>query len=62
MVGNGYITLYGHMQKLYVVVGQTVARGNAIGQMGSTGRSTGTHLHFEVHRNGVKINPLSVLK
>lgn len=60
--GNGYRTLYAHMQKLYVVVGQTVARGNAIGQMGSTGRSTGTHLHFEVSKNGVHLNPLSVLR
>lgn len=60
--GNGYRTLYAHMQKLYVVSGQTVSRGSAIGQMGSTGRSTGTHLHFEVIRAGVKINPLSVLR
>lgn len=60
--GNGYKTLYAHLQKIYVVVGQTVARGNAVGQMGSTGRSTGTHLHFEVSVNGSKINPLSVLK
>jgi murein DD-endopeptidase MepM/ murein hydrolase activator NlpD len=60
--GNGYRTLYGHMQRIYVVSGQTVARGNAIGKMGSTGRSTGTHCHFEVTRNGVKLNPLEVLK
>lgn len=60
--GNGYKTLYGHMQKLYVLPGQGVTRGSAIGKMGSTGHSTGTHLHFEVYRNGVRINPLSVLK
>jgi murein DD-endopeptidase MepM/ murein hydrolase activator NlpD len=60
--GNGYRTRYGHMQKLYVVIGQTVKRGSAIGQMGSTGRSTGTHLHFEVYRGASRINPLSVLK
>lgn len=60
--GNGYRTLYAHMQKIYVVVGQTVQRGDQLGQMGSTGRSTGTHLHFEVSRNGVKLNPLSVLR
>lgn len=60
--GNGYTTLYGHMQKIYVVTGQTVARGNAIGKMGSTGRSTGTHVHFEVTRNGTKLNPLDVLR
>jgi len=60
--GNGYKTLYAHFQKNYVTVGQRVARGSAIGQMGSTGRSTGTHLHFEVSKNGVKLNPLSILK
>lgn len=60
--GNGYITLYAHLSKIYVVVGQTVTRGNQTGQMGSTGRSTGPHLHFEVHRNGVKVSPFSVLR
>ena len=60
--GNGFRTLYGHLAKIYVVVGQTVARGNAIGKMGSTGRSTGIHLHFEVIKNGSHINPLSVLQ
>ncbi len=60
--GNGYRTLYGHLSSVYVVAGQTVARGAPIGRMGSTGRSTGIHLHFEVLRNGVHINPLSVLQ
>ncbi len=60
--GNGYITLYGHLSKIYVVIGQTITRGSQIGQMGSTGRSTGPHLHFEVHKNGVKVSPFSVLK
>jgi murein DD-endopeptidase MepM/ murein hydrolase activator NlpD len=60
--GNGYKTLYGHLSSVYVVPGQTVNRGNAIGKMGSTGRSTGVHLHFEVIRNGVYLNPLSVLQ
>ena len=60
--GNGYRTLYAHLQKIYVIPGQTVARGSAVGKMGSTGRSTGTHLHFEVTRNGSSLNPLSVLR
>jgi murein DD-endopeptidase MepM/ murein hydrolase activator NlpD len=60
--GNGYKTLYGHLSRYYVTTGQTVGRGTAIGKMGSTGRSTGTHLHFEVIRNGVYLNPLAVLR
>ena len=60
--GNGYRTLYAHLSRIYVVVGQTVARGDAIGQMGSTGRSTGIHLHFEVIKNGVNLDPLTVLR
>jgi LysM repeat protein len=60
--GNGYKTTYAHLSKIYVVPGQTVNRGDALGQMGSTGRSTGTHLHFEVTYNGAKMNPLSILK
>lgn len=60
--GNGYRTLYAHLQTIYVVAGQTVARGSKIGKMGSTGRSTGPHCHFEVILNGVYINPLNVLK
>lgn len=60
--GNGYRTLYAHMSRIYVVVGQSVSRGAALGQMGTTGRSTGIHLHFEVSKNGVHINPLSVLQ
>lgn len=59
--GNGYKTLYAHMSRIYVSPGQTVNRGAAIGKMGSTGRSTGTHLHFEVYKNGTRLSPLSVL-
>ncbi len=60
--GNGFKTLYAHFQQIYVTAGQSVGRGGLIGKMGSTGRSTGTHLHFEISKNGVKLNPLSVLK
>ena len=60
--GNGYTTLYAHFQKIFVNAGQSVGRGALIGQMGSTGRSTGIHTHFEVAKNGVKLNPLTVLK
>jgi murein DD-endopeptidase MepM/ murein hydrolase activator NlpD len=59
---EGFQTLYGHMQALYANVGDKVARGQVIGRMGSTGRSTGTHLHFEIRKNGVLLNPLSFLK
>jgi len=60
--GNGYKTLYGHLSSYGVVAGQAVGRGSIIGRMGSSGRSTGIHLHFEVIRNGVRINPFAVLK
>ena len=61
--GNGYVSLYGHMlASLRVKVGQTVKRGDVIGSMGSTGRSTGTHLHFEVRVAAGNRDPLGVLK
>lgn len=60
--GNGMTTLYAHLQKVYVESGQRVARGNAIGQMGSTGRSTGTHLHFEIRKGGQGQDPLQYLR
>lgn len=60
--GNGYRTLYAHLSNIYVSVGQTVSQGQAIGQMGSTGRSTGTHLHFEIHYKDIAVNPLAILK
>lgn len=60
--GNGFVTLYAHMQAIYVTVGQTVNRGDAVGKMGSTGRSTGTHLHFEVRAGGKNVDPLGYLQ
>jgi len=59
--GNGFKTLYGHLQKFAVTVGQTVKRGDIIGQMGSTGRSTGTHTHFEIRTPNGLVNPLLYL-
>lgn len=60
--GNGYHTLYAHMSKISVVVGQRVNQGGRLGDMGSTGRSTGTHLHFEVRSSGGNLDPGSVLR
>jgi murein DD-endopeptidase MepM/ murein hydrolase activator NlpD len=60
--GNGYVTLYGHMSQINVQVGQTVKRGDVIGLMGSTGRSTGPHCHFEVRVGGVPQDPMHYLK
>ncbi len=55
--GGGISTLYGHLYEYYVKAGDRVSRGQVIGRMGSTGRSTGTHLHFETRINGVPVNP-----
>lgn len=55
--GNGYITRYGHNSKNLVEVGDTVKKGQVVSLMGSTGRSTGPHVHFEVLQNGRQINP-----
>lgn len=60
--GNGLKTLYAHMASINVKSGQKVSKGNQIGIMGSTGRSTGIHLHFEVHVNGSIQNPVGYLK
>ncbi len=56
--GYGYETLYGHMVKVKARVGQQVKRGEVIGYVGSTGKSTGPHCHYEVHKNGQKIDPV----
>jgi murein DD-endopeptidase MepM/ murein hydrolase activator NlpD len=58
---NGYATLYGHLSRINVVVGQQVAAGDTVGLIGSTGRSTGPHLHYEVQLQGARINPIQFL-
>lgn len=58
---NGYQTLYAHLRKIHVVEGQIVPKGTIIGLMGNTGYSKGIHLHFEVEKNGVLIDPETVV-
>ncbi|GGA46996.1 M23 family metallopeptidase [Paenibacillus physcomitrellae] len=58
---NGYETLYGHLSKISVSTGDNVSQGDKIGIMGSTGHSTGIHLHFEIHKNGELQNPTKYL-
>jgi len=56
--GYGLSTMYAHLEKVYVKVGQAVRRHQEIAQVGDSGRTTGAHLHYEVHLNGVPVNPL----
>ena len=59
--GDGLTTRYAHLSKLEVTVGQEVARGTLVGLVGSTGRSTGPHLHYEVRKGDVAVSPLHYL-
>lgn len=56
--GYGYQTLYGHMYRIKAKQGQSVKRGEVIGYVGNTGKSTGPHCHYEVHRNGTPVDPI----
>jgi Membrane proteins related to metalloendopeptidases len=60
--GNGYVTRYAHNQRVLVNVGDTVKKGQPIALIGSTGRSTGPHLHFEVLKQGRAVDPMSFVK
>lgn len=60
--GSGYKTLYGHASKIYTSEGKRVSKGEKIAAVGSTGRSTGPHLHFEVRKNNIPQNPLKYVK
>ena len=55
--GNGVETYYGHCSKIYVKKGQEVTAGDTIAAVGSTGYSTGNHLHFEIRKDGTQVNP-----
>lgn len=59
--GYGMSTKYGHMSRLAVEAGQTVKRGQIIGYVGATGRTTGAHLHYEILLNGARVNPMNLL-
>jgi murein DD-endopeptidase MepM/ murein hydrolase activator NlpD len=54
---NGYMTRYGHLSKVNINQSQPIKRGDIIGHVGNTGRASGYHLHYEVHRNGRVVNP-----
>ena len=60
--GNGYVTRYGHNSRLLVAIGDTVQKGDSIALIGSTGRSTGPHLHFEVLKEGRAVDPMRFVR
>lgn len=60
--GNGYVTRYAHSQELFVEVGDLIERGDTLALVGSTGRSTGPHVHFEVYKNGRVVDPAAYIR
>jgi murein DD-endopeptidase MepM/ murein hydrolase activator NlpD len=60
--GNGIQTYYAHLSRMNVIPGQEIRRGEAVGQVGSSGRVTGSHLHYEVRIAGNPVNPYRYLK
>ncbi len=60
--GGGFQTYYAHLNHRLVTVGETVSRGDHIADMGNTGHSTGVHLHYEIHKDGVAVNPMTYIK
>ena len=60
--GNGFVTKYAHMHKIYVKKGEYVDVGNVLGEVGNTGRSTGPHLHYEVLFQGKNVDPMPFIK
>ena len=60
--GHGFMTRYAHLDRIAVSVGERVSRMDLIGGMGTTGRSTGVHLHYEVHRGGTPVNPMTFIR
>jgi murein DD-endopeptidase MepM/ murein hydrolase activator NlpD len=60
--GRGITTRYGHMSAIVVSAGEHITRGQLVGRMGSTGRSTGNHLHYEVRIDGRAVNPIPFMK
>jgi murein DD-endopeptidase MepM/ murein hydrolase activator NlpD len=60
--GGGFTTRYAHLKSIEVAVGEEVAAGTIVGEVGSSGRSTGPHLHYEIRKDGDALDPLAFLK
>ena len=60
--GNGFVTRYGHLAKILVKKGQVISLSETVGLMGNSGRSTGTHLHYEIRYQGKSLNPAKFFK